>query len=61
VPYSFPPVKALEFGPNPILVPLFCGLKNHGIVGSTLPEGRLLIVNLIEQGYLLVAGTPMIV
>jgi hypothetical protein len=53
-------VEALEFGTSPILVPLLCGLKNHGIIGSALPGGRFLIVNLIEQGYLLVAGTPMI-
>jgi hypothetical protein len=50
----------LEFRPNPIFVSLFFDLKNHNIVGFTLPGGRLLIVNLIEQGYLLVAGTPMI-
>jgi hypothetical protein len=53
-------VETLEFGTSLILVPLLCGLKNHVIVGSTLPEGRLLIVNLIEQTYQLVAGTPMI-
>jgi hypothetical protein len=27
---------ALEFGPSPILIPLLCGLKNHGPVGSAL-------------------------
>jgi hypothetical protein len=44
-------VEALEFIPsNPILVTLLCGLKNHGIVGSDLPAGSFLIVNLIEQG-----------
>jgi hypothetical protein len=53
-------VEALEFGTSPILLLLLCSLKNHGIVSSTLPGGRLLNVNLIEQGYLLVAGTPMI-
>jgi hypothetical protein len=60
VPHSFPPVEALEFGTSPILVPLLCGLKNHDIISSALLGGRFLIVNLIEQGYLLVAGTPMI-
>jgi hypothetical protein len=44
----------IKFGTSRILVPLFCGLKNHDIVGSALPGGRLLNVNLIEQGYLLV-------
>jgi hypothetical protein len=53
-------VEVLEFGPIPILVPLLCGLKNHDIIGSALPGGSFLIVNLIEQGHLLVAGTPMI-
>jgi hypothetical protein len=53
-------MEALEFRTSLILVPLLCGLKNHGIVGSTLLGERLLIVNLIEQGYMLVAGTPMI-
>jgi hypothetical protein len=52
-------VKALTFGPNPILIPLLCGLKNHDIIGSALSKGRFLIVNLIEQGHLLIAGTPM--
>jgi hypothetical protein len=60
MPHSFfPLVEALEFSTSLIFVPLLCGLKSHDIVGSALPEGRLLIVNLIEQGYLLVAGTPM--
>jgi hypothetical protein len=53
-------VEALEFGTSPILVPLICGLKNHGIVGSALPGRRFLIINLIEQGYLLIVGYPMI-
>jgi hypothetical protein len=53
-------VEALEFGPSPIFVPLLCGLKNHDIVGSALSGGNLLIVNLIEQGHMPVAGTPMI-
>jgi hypothetical protein len=52
-------VEALEFRPNLILVLLLCGLKNH-IVGSALPGGSFLIVNLIEQGHMFVAGTPMI-
>jgi hypothetical protein len=60
VPHSFPPVVVLEFGPIPILVPLLCGLKNHDIIGSALAGGSFLIVNLIEQGHLLVTGTPMI-
>jgi hypothetical protein len=53
-------MEALEFKTSPILVPLLCGLKNHVIIGSALPEERFLIINLIEQGYLLVVGYPMI-
>jgi hypothetical protein len=53
-------VEALEFGTSPILVSLLCDLKNHAIIGSALPVRRLLIINLIEQGYLLVVGYPMI-
>jgi hypothetical protein len=53
-------VETLEFGISLILVPLLYGLKNHVIVGSVLPEGRLLIINLIEQAYQLIAGTPII-
>jgi hypothetical protein len=60
MPHSFPPLEVLEFETSPILVPLFCGLKNYGIVGFALPRGRLLIIDLIEQEYLLVAGIPMI-
>jgi hypothetical protein len=60
VSYSFPPVEALEFGTSPILIPLICGLKNHSIVGSALHGRRFLIINLIEQGYLLIVGYPMI-
>jgi hypothetical protein len=42
-------VEALEFGASsPILVPLFCGLKDYDIIGSTLPAGSFLIVDLIE-------------
>jgi hypothetical protein len=48
--------EALEFRVSSILVPLLCDLKNHVIIGSALPRERLLI----EQGYLFVAGTPMI-
>jgi predicted transcriptional regulator len=58
--HSFPPVEALEFGPRPIVVLLLYGLKNHGIIGSALSGGSFLIVNLIEQGHMLVEGTPMI-
>jgi hypothetical protein len=58
--HSFPTVEVLKFGTSLILVPLLYGLKNHGIVNSALPGGRFFIINLIEQGYLLVAGYPMI-
>jgi hypothetical protein len=47
--HSFPSVEALEFRTSLILVPLLCGLKNHGISDSALLGGRLLIVNLIES------------
>jgi hypothetical protein len=57
---SFPAVEALEFSTSLIFVPLLCGLKNHDIVGSALPLRRLLIINLIEQGYLVVVSYPMI-
>jgi hypothetical protein len=53
-------VKAFEFGHNLILIPLLYGLKNHDIVGSALLGGRFFIVNLIEQGHLLIADIPMI-
>jgi hypothetical protein len=54
-------VEVFEFGPSSlILVPLLCGLKNYGIVGSALPAESFLIVNLIEEGNLLVAGELMI-
>jgi hypothetical protein len=59
MPHSFPPMEALEFRISPILIPLLYGLKNYCIIGYALPGERLLIVNLIEQEYLLVAGTPM--
>jgi hypothetical protein len=60
MPHSFPPVEAFELGIRLILLPLLCGLKNYVIVSSALPEGRFLIIDLIEQEHLLVAGTPMI-
>jgi hypothetical protein len=60
VPTNFSPVEALEFGTNPILVSLLCDLKNHAIVGSALPFQRFLIINLIEQRYLLIVGYSMI-
>jgi hypothetical protein len=60
LPNTFPPVEALEFSTSPILVSLICDLKNHAIVDSALPVRRFLIINLIEQGYLLVVGYPMI-
>jgi hypothetical protein len=53
-------VEALEFDTSLILVSLLCDLKNYAIIGSTLPVRRFLIINLIEQGYLLVVGYPMI-
>jgi hypothetical protein len=54
------PVEALEFNTSPIFVSLLCDLKNHAIVGSALPVRRFLIINLIEQGYLLVIGYQII-
>jgi hypothetical protein len=60
VPNTFPLVDALDFSISPILVSLFCDLKNHPIVNPSLPVRRFLIINLIEQGYLLVVGYPMI-
>jgi hypothetical protein len=53
-------VEALEFSIGPILISLLCDLKNHVIVGSVLPVQKFLIINLIEQGYLLVVGYLMI-
>jgi hypothetical protein len=50
-------MDVFEFIPcSLILVLLICGLKNHGIVDSTLPVESFLIVNLIERGHLLVVG-----
>jgi hypothetical protein len=61
VPHSFPPVEALEFrASGAILVPLLCSLKNYGIVGSALPTVRFLIIDLIEQGHLLIVGGPVV-
>jgi hypothetical protein len=60
VPHSFSPVKAIEFRASLIFVPLLCSLKNRVIIGSALPGGRFLIINLIEQEYLLIVGYPMI-
>jgi hypothetical protein len=53
-------VEALKFETSSILIPLLCGLNNHGIIGSVSTGGRFLIINLIEKGYLLVIGYPMI-
>jgi hypothetical protein len=53
-------VQVLEFGTSPILVSLLYDLKNHAIIGSALLVQRFLIINLIEQEYLLVVGYPMI-
>jgi hypothetical protein len=57
VPHIFPPVEVLKFRlSNPIIVPLLCGLENYGIASFALPAGRFFIVDLIEQGHLLVVG-----
>jgi hypothetical protein len=54
-------VEAFEFrASNHILVPLLYGLENHDIVGSALPVGKFLIVDLIEHGHLLVVGGSMV-
>jgi hypothetical protein len=42
------------------VVLLLCSLKKYSIIDSALFGGRFLIINLIEQGYLLVARYPMI-
>jgi hypothetical protein len=60
VPNTFPLVEAFEFSTSPILVSLLCDLNNHAIISSALPVQRFLIINLIEQGYLLIVGYPMI-
>jgi hypothetical protein len=53
-------VEVLEFrSSSPILVLLLCGFKNYAIISSALPAESFLIVNLIEQGYLLVVGGPV--
>jgi hypothetical protein len=55
VSHGFPLVESLEFRvSSPILVSLLFNLKNHGIIGSSLPARRFLIVDLIEHGHLLV-------
>jgi hypothetical protein len=53
-------VEAHEFSTGPILVSLLCNLRNHVIIDSALHVQRFLIINMIEQGYLLVVGYPMI-
>jgi hypothetical protein len=54
-------VEVLKFRPsNPIIVSLLCGLENYGIAGSALPSGRFFIVDLIEQGHLLVVGGSVV-
>jgi hypothetical protein len=53
-------VEVLEFDTSLILVSIICGLKNHDIVGSALPVRRFLIINLIEQRYMLVIGYSLI-
>jgi hypothetical protein len=53
-------MEAIEFSTSPILVLLLYDLKNHAIVSYALPVRRFLIVNLIEQGYLLIVSYPMI-
>jgi hypothetical protein len=59
--HNVPPVEALELrASSPALVLLFCSLKNHGNVGSTLPTRKFLIVDLIEHGDLLVLGGPIV-
>jgi hypothetical protein len=53
-------IEVLEFRTSSILVPLLYGFKNYVIVGSALSKRRFLIINLIEQVYLLVVGYSMI-
>jgi hypothetical protein len=54
-------VKALEFrASSTILVPLLCGIENHGIVGYALLAEIFLIVDLIEHVHLLVVGGPVV-
>jgi hypothetical protein len=53
-------VEALKFDISPILVSLRYDLKNYVSVGSTLPVRKFLIKNLVEKGYLLFVGYPMI-
>jgi hypothetical protein len=54
-------VEALEFRlSSPILLLLLYGLENHVNVSSALLAVRFLIVDLIEQGHLLIVGGPVI-
>jgi hypothetical protein len=54
-------VEVLEFRTSStILVPLFCGIENHGIVGYALLAEIFLIVDLVEHGHLLVVGGPVV-
>jgi hypothetical protein len=54
-------MKMLEFiAYSPTLVPLLCGPENHDIIGSALPVGIFLIVDLIEHGHLLVIGGSVV-
>jgi hypothetical protein len=54
-------VEAFEFRASSLIpVPLLCSLENHDIVGSVLPVGRFLIIDLIEYGHLLVVGGPLV-
>jgi hypothetical protein len=47
--HNVPPVEALELRESSLaLVLLLCGLENHGIIGSAMPERRFLVVDLIE-------------
>jgi hypothetical protein len=60
IPNSFPSVEALEFGTSLILISLLCNLNNYAIVDSALLVQKLLIINLIEEWYILVVGYPII-
>jgi hypothetical protein len=59
--HSFPPIETLEFRIfSLILVSLLRSLENYVIVDSALRLGRFLIVDLIEQGQLVIIGGPMV-
>jgi hypothetical protein len=59
--HSVPLVEALELrASSPVLVLFLCCLQHHDIVDSALSTRGFLDVNLIEQGYLLVVGRPMV-